>query len=313
MVIKKENLYRSAICFLFGAFVVLFVMIPVVFADTGDGFPEYMLTTINEGVISTIQTNLTSGGFFDLMVGADGQGTSSVVTTMMNLIYPIALAVLIITCSVKYYENIERGGDPKETFYKSLVSVCLIGVLALNVDGILGLAARGGILILDMAADAVAASAASDVSVSVAMSDIAGADSGGIIWWIKSVMILIIPWILTLIMQVVAQFIGFSLLIELGVRRAFSPVIVAEIYGEGMRSPGVRYLKRYLATFIKIAICLIVCGLGLELMGVALNEMSSSGSLLAALQYVFRVIAINFTVLGVMAKTGEYANDIVGA
>ena len=103
-------------------------------------------------------------------------------------------------------------------------------------------------------------------------------------------------------------------MIELGVRKAFAPFAIIDIYSEGMRSPGMRYLKRYLATFLKIAVCLLVCYLGIELMGISAEDnIASFDSLGDCLQYIFRIIAINFTVLGVMAKAGEYANDVVGA
>lgn len=314
MKLKKKQVYAFSAAALFILFISI-VFLPTAYAAGAiSDFPKYMLDTVNNGVINTIKENLTLQGndFFSNMVPVDGAAPkSAAINAMMNATYAVSMFIVIIISFVKYFEELERGADPKEAIYKALARIFMIGVFVFNLGSILQKVAEIGEwliqTILDVASDPNNTSA-------LTLEQITGKDSGGALWWMESVMILIIPWVLSLIMQVVAQFIAFSLLIELGIRIAFAPFAVVDIYSEGMRSPGMRYLKRYLATFIKIAICLLVCYLGNDLIKISAEQnIANFDSLSDCLQYVFRVIAINFTVLGVMAKTGEYANDVVGA
>ncbi len=317
MTITKKNLRTYAYIFLSVLFVAIFFMVPSASASVGDkiaDFPGAMLETINTGVINVIRTQLTEGPFYDLIVGTDGNGTSTMIKTFMNAIYPIAFTMVFISCAYKYSKKLETGADPQEAFFQTLIQVCLICVAALNVSSILALVARGGTTIIAMALDAVGTATTPTGDV-ITLDMITS--STGVLGWVQGVMTLLIPWIITLLMTIFAKFLSYSLLIELGVRRALSPIFIAQMTdGEGLRSPGVRSLKRYLATFVKIAICLIVCGLGQELLAVVLTELQSvtnwKDSLSGILNYMFSVIAINFTILGVLPKTGEYANDFIG-
>lgn len=312
MVISKKQLYSIAAFCLIILFFGLFI-IPTAFAGAISDFPKYMLDTVNNGVIDTIKHNLTSNGgsnkFYNLMVSNDAAVRSAAIGAMMNATYAVSMLMVLIITFTKYFQQLEKGADPKESLYKAVASVCLIGIFVVNIDIFLGYVVQLGEWFIEQ----ITSLSNTHPITAVTLEQITGKSSGGALWWMESVMILIIPWILSLLMCVVAQFIAFSILIELGVRKAFAPFAIVDIYSEGMRSPGVRYLKRYLATFLKIAICLIVCYFGVELMGISAEEnIANFDSLGDCLQYIFRVIAINFTVLGVMAKAGEYANDVVG-
>lgn len=312
MVISKKQLYRISSLTIVFLFVTL-VFIPSAFAGAISDFPQYMLNTVNNGVIDTIRTNLTSNGgqneFYNLMVSSDAAVRSAAIGTMMNATYAASMFLVLIISFTRYFQQLDKGADPKESLYKTLSSVFMIGIIVVNIDIFLGYVVQlGEWFIAQLTTNVIPPGNA------ITLEKITGKSSGGALWWMESVMILIIPWILSLLMSVVAQFIAFSILIELGIRKAFAPFAIVDIYSEGMRSPGMRYLKRYLATFLKIAVCLLVCYLGVELMEIsAKNNIVNFDSLGDCLQYIFRIIAINFTVLGVMAKAGEYANDVVGA
>lgn len=313
MVISKKQLYRIVSLIIIFLFVTMILM-PSVFAGAISDFPQYMLNTINNGVIDTIKTNLTSNGgqnkFYNLMVSNDAAVRSAAIGAMMNATYVVSMFIVLIISLTRYFQQLDKGADPKESMYKTLSSVFMVGIIVVNIDVFLGYVVQLGEWFIEQMTNL----SNSATATAITLEQITGKSSGGALWWMESVMILIIPWILSLLMCVVAQFIAFSILIELGVRKAFAPFAIIDIYSEGMRSPGMRYLKRYLATFLKIAVCLLVCYLGIELMGISAEDnIASFDSLGDCLQYIFRIIAINFTVLGVMAKAGEYANDVVGA
>ena len=53
----------------------------------------------------------------------------------------------------------------------------------------------------------------------------------------------------------------YGLLFELIIRRIFTPIAITGIAVEGIRSPGVRYLKRYFAMYIRLAMYVVIISL----------------------------------------------------
>lgn len=319
--VKKLKMYSAMLIIIVG---IAIFLIPAAFAAGSIAdFPQYMLDTVNTGVLKTIKENLTSNGgqnkFYTLMVSQSGSGGSKTIAGIMTATYAVSMLMVLIISFTRYFQQLDKGADPKESLYKTLSSVFMIGIIVVNIDAFLGYAVQLGEWFINAALDAVAAGAnigANDYAIvsQATLVDLTGKSAGGALWWMESVLILIIPWILSLLMQVVAQMLAWTILIELGVRKAFAPFAIVDIYGEGMRSPGVRYLKKYIATFLKVAIALVICQFGVELMQIsAQNNLANFNSLGDVLKYIFQIVAINFTVLGAIMGTGSYADDIVGA
>jgi len=316
MLITKKQIDKfTKIALLFAFCFTLFLPVGRAEEDKTENFPQVMIDEINNGAIRTIRNNLTSNnGNNALYEFIMADNPDSVVSKFANLTKGVCGFVIVIIAVSKYFQELDKGHDPEEGIYKMLTEIFLVGFCMVNIDWLLQKVVELGEWLIG-AAEQITGSP--DKTGVLTLEMISGKDSGFILWWVQCVFILLIPWILTMLLQIVAQFTAFSLLIELGIRKAFAPGAVCDIYSEGLRSPGVRYLKRFLATFIKIAICLLVCSLGQVLMGAAGFDNIGDGDPAAyalnnVLQYIFRIIAINFTVIGVMNKTGEYANDIVG-
>lgn len=321
MVIKKRNLYQGTVSFLLILFLGIFI-IPSANAGSISDFPQYMLDTVNKGVAKTIQDSLsptktdgTSNDFYKLMVGKwDSSsntlsGISKGISVVMTATMSVAMLSVLIITMVRLFQELDKGADVKESVYKSFVTMFLTGFVVLNLGDFLAVIVNIGEWLIG-----VLTSLATDTSdIGITLKDLTGKDKGGIIWWIQSFAILIIPWLFSLIMTVVAKFMSFSILIELGIRKAFAPFAVVDIYSEGMRSPGVRYLKRYLASFLKIVIALLVSFICTELMKTTMtNNLVDNTSIGSILNYIFETFAINLTILGIITKSGEFTNDIVG-
>ena len=313
MVITKKQIKQTTLLALLFAFC-LTVMMPVGHAaDKTDSVPQMMVDFVNSGVIDVIKDNLTSNNGTNPLynyVMNPGKDATNIISRFANATKIICGFIIVIIAVVKYFQELDKGHDPIEEIYKIMSEICIVGILIANANVILDYTVQLGEWFIDVA---LSLDTTVPNSARITLEMISGEKDGGIVWWIQCFLILAIPWILTVLMQIVAQFTAFSIIIELGIRKAFAHIAICDIYSEGFRSPGVRYLKRFLATFIKIVICLLVCYLGQILIGASANDnFGHNPSLLDILQYVFRVIAINFTVIGVMNKTGEYANDIVG-
>ena len=101
--------------------------------------------------------------------------------------------------------------------------------------------------------------------------------------------------------------VAFSIILELGVRRIFFPLAIVDVYGEGMRSSGMRYMKKYLACWVRMALCIAVAYLG----NLLITTVNSVGGVAAADTFLNQ-IAIGYTTIAVMLKGQDVANDIVG-
>lgn len=325
MVITKNALKKCRNIIILIAFCVIMAIPSGEASATAiDQWPQMMLDHINSGVILVIRDNLTPNDgnnyLYTFVLGtghmnADGSYTAaspSVVTNFANAVKVFCGFAVIIITVMKYFQMLEKEHDPQESLYKMASELFIVAAIIMNIDLILQAIVELGLWIVNVAISL--GDLDGEIKGVITLEMLSGASSGNLLWWLQCVTTLFVPWIMTSLLQIVAQFTAFSLLIELGIRKAFAPIACCDIYSEGLRSPGVRYLKRFLATFIKIAICILVCYIGQTLIGASLvdniNEYQALN--MDIFQYLFRVIAINFTVIGVMNKTGEYANDIVG-
>lgn len=299
---------------LISTFVFIF-FIPSVLAANDNEFQLSMAKQILSGVFGIIQGTLTGTGnyasFYKYMTGV-GTGFDTAFATAYVAIKVFGAMWAIGIAMSHVFACIERGQDGIEATFKVLTELCIVCIFLMNLDALMAWIVQFGNFIIGLVSGLVPVN--NDAALTTMAEDfltkLTGQSTGGIIWGIKSILYMIIPWICSLLLEIAAKFLVLQILIEIGVRRAFAPLAVADIYQEGLRSPGVRYLKRYACTFLKMAICLLVCFLGTELM--SLTNPNAMSGVSGCLEYVFEVVAIQFTCIGVMFKSGEYANDIMG-
>lgn len=312
MVLSKKKINMiTTFCLAFLFFGIL--VIPTAHAALSD-FPGYMLDTIKAGASDTVKENLSpDNAFYKFMI--HGETSFSEVKTGLNAIMTGLGSIGVIMAIISLVKNIkshtERGMDPSEIMFKCLAEFLFMIFVIVNISKFLSFATDIGESAIELISNNLQPTDDTKLSV-LQLKDMTGRDDGGTIWWIQSVVILIIPYLFSLGLSVAANFTTFSILLELGVRRIFAPCIVVSLFDDGMRGPGMRYLKKYVATFIKIGVCLIVCALGSVLLEIAMENVAQPSGLNECLKYILFVVTINFTVLGFMNKGGEFANDIMG-
>lgn len=312
MIISKKNVQVFTACLLFFLFVGIFAIPAAHAGGTFSDFPKYMLDTINSGVTDSIKSNLSKdSSFYKLMVYDDGG--SQTIKIIMGVIYGFAFIRILIMTGVKTAGMLEKGMDFSEVALKVLSSFFLMLFISVNIKSILELVVSAGEVVIDAVS---AINSDSEGTNPLTLEMLTGHSSGGLAWWVQSTMILIIPYLFSLAMSVAANFMAFSILLELGIRKIFASYQVMDVVEEGLRSPGVRYLKKYLAAFLKIAIALIVCLLTNDLIISAVQDLLQNAGLFDTLggcfAYIFQIITINFTMIAFIGKGGEYANDALG-
>lgn len=296
--------------------------------DAIASFPYAMAVQITTGVTDIIVDTFTPSGtgagaaMYQTVIG-DGLLDEPGIREFMTGLGVIGFAIAIGIAVVHYYDATIKGADAVEQALKMMVEIAIVAIIMLQLNHLVKLLTDAGGVIVEnlnpVKEDSDAEQSGLNLLKSIGVigeSNTDGKVSGGLKWF-KALGMLIIPYILSLLLEVAAYFAAFSLILEIGIRRLFMPFAIADIYGEGMRSPGMRYLKKYFAVFIKIAICLSVAVLTSILQRIPIDLVSQAdgikNTLVQTLSMLMATISLNFTSIGVMFKGGEYANDIVGA
>ena len=68
----------------------------------------------------------------------------------------------------------------------------------------------------------------------------------------------IIPWLFSMIGEVILQIVLISRILELVVMVTFAPLSISDIYREGTASPGVQYMKRVLALSLQVIVIILI-------------------------------------------------------
>lgn len=242
------------------------------------------------------------------VVVADSFTTSSI-AIIYNGIKVIGAMMVIILALSRMLTNIEREEDKLQCIFRALLEIGIGGIIITNLGELMSGIMVLGESVMDNAASLLPTDSATSVDAAKQLlRTMTGKDHGSFAWEIYAFAMLAFPWICSLLLSVAAQFLMYQLFFEIGLRRAFAPIAIADVYHEGLRSPGVRYFKRFFAVFIKIAACYLTAFLCQSLTAASGSYADTSG----AIKYIFEIIAINFTCIGVMMKAGEIANDVVG-
>ncbi|MCM1236472.1 MAG: hypothetical protein NC489_40855 [Ruminococcus flavefaciens] len=99
----------------------------------------------------------------------------------------------------------------------------------------------------------------------------------------------------------------YAVAINIGVRFVFTPLAVADLFSERFRSTGFRWLKTLAAASLQGVIVYAIV-----IVGTQLREILESGALIPGFSPVTSCI-VNLTMIGMFAKSGGMANDIVGS
>lgn len=299
---QKKNINVISIIATIMCAITIFI-IPTAFADDSE-FIASMEKQITSSVYETLNECL-SGTFYQTMIGEE---TYTAITTFNTSIRIFAAFWVIIIALGRLFTSIDKGQDPKECIFRCLIEIGANGFIITNLDAIINAIMGLGTIAIGYASQENNGPTIAATGTSLAEL-ITGKPDGGFAWFMKAFATLLIPWLFSWIIVIMAKLIIFKLLFELGIRRACAPLAVADIYDEGLRSPGMRYFKKFFGVFLKIAVCFLVCSLSTNMTVDAASVVDESG----AFKYMFDIVAVNLTCIGVMSTAQEITNDVIGA
>lgn len=130
----------------------------------------------------------------------------------------------------------------------------------------------------------------------------------GVFLCIGFVLQLILPFVVIWVCSLVTTLVVWSRAIEIGVRGALAPLGMADLFTEGTKGAGFRYLKKYLAVLLQGAIIMLIL-----FCYQAINAGLTSGAAsMEPIKVAFSQCTVSLTVMSMLLKTQNLANDLVG-
>lgn len=295
--LSKQNL-KMAMFFILAVTFSLFAASQFAFADFED-FAHTEFDTITKGV-GDVANEIFTHDYYSKITE-----NGSILATIVKSFKIFGAAFALGLGLIKMITEIQKAQDPTDCVLRYFFELCIAILVVLNIDKIIEVIDSLGALIIKQ----IGTAQVNATTTSKSVDDIRDAMGYSDSWWgwLSFAIALIIPYAFAWIEGIAARVISYSIIIELGIRRAFIPFAVGDIGIEGLRSHGFRYLKKYLGVYLQEAIVIATC-IVLSTLSKAVLEIDANG-----IDLILNLLGVNLAGLMVMFKATSWANDIVGA
>ncbi len=318
MTIEKRKFLINIRCYLFLAvsFLIVFIF-PMAFAADSNETEMAMLDQIMKGPLNMILETIIKGEgqFGTLWQTATGDIPAGTLSTAYQGMKVIGAIYVLIVCTSNAFKAIESEANPTEAISKAAVEFFVTALIVINATEIVDVISQLGTAAVEYFGETTVDDIIfeNDVKTKIlaTLDGPKGKSSGGFFWSLGIRTQLLLPWGLSFLVSIGGKFVIIQLALEIFIRKFFTPIAIGDIYKEGLRSPGVRWLKRILGAYLKAAVCVSV---SLIIGSYVTNSLSQNvDSVGNIMETLIGIIAVNLTSIAVMMKAGEYTNDIIGA
>jgi hypothetical protein len=253
-----------------------------------------------------------SGDYWTNLYGEANAANAVVLDNAASVVELLGFAWMIVIAMGHLFSNLEKGMEAQEAVYRVLIEICIAGAFILNFDKFISLVIQIGQSLVS--AFSLNNQVDTDDILDAYMQDMTGKAGDGmldnldIFWWIKAFGALVFPYIITMVTKVCAFGVMIETALELFVRRFLAPLALADIFQEGLRSPGMRFIKKIFGLFVKLAAVLVIASL-ISVLTIAMGTDISGHST----TYTVQLLAVNSFAVIAMLKCGAIADDVVGA
>ena len=299
-----------------------------------NNFKEFVAGELDDGMFSSIDSMFGNGStsskatvnkFFS-EVKTDVENTSFI-RTVAQAIKGMAMFLVVMFSFIALFKELQRGDGGLDMWAKCFVIVA-IGLLAvLNWELIVNALEAIGQFISQRVMQAITRTGTGggvgtwldtylgfgdqDVK-ELGLLDIGGLMSN-VLLYIKTFFKYIalgLVWLLFEIPLMMARVVLLTILVEIVIRKMFFPLALAAIAGEGMRSPGVNYMKKFVALYIRVAMCYAIAAIGTVIAG-AISAAQVDGIAQGILQFACLFVAY-ITCTKLYSSTSTIANQVIG-
>lgn len=255
--------------------------------------------TINTGIGKSINTVFSQNSdIYEALIT-----NNAIISPVYNVLAGFAAAIAVLFIYINVIQEVIHGQDKVESFIRGLIKGIIVVILVLFLPRILTELENLGNGLYDALTGAMSETLTDDPDIGFKASVFS--EKKGLGGFLARVVGTFFPWMLAELSIIVAQVLAYSILIELTIRKMFSPLAVANISIEGFRGPGLRWFKRYIALYIRMIIIYALSYVNTVMLTVIVQQLSG-------VKAAFGVIVVNFTIVSMMIKSSELANEIMG-
>lgn len=180
---------------------------------------------------------------------------SSLVLTMKSL----AVGITLLLYFVDLFGKVTEKNFSIEQFFKATLRCVTAYMFIMNSDVIVG-------YLMDAGAAMSEGIASTDIGYDFFSSDhterktmlINGIEKFGIKDRLSYVILALIPWMISMLGEIILQIVLISRILEIGVMTVFAPIAISDIYREGTASTGVQYMKKMFALGMQVAVIILI-------------------------------------------------------
>lgn len=236
------------------------------------------------------------------------EAISAAASSFSDVMKPIASVLICIYFIIELMEKITNDNFNTDQFIKLLIKLVFSIVVVDNASAIAENISKFGTAFIS------AISSADLTSKPFTVTEVNGL---GIIDLIAMIVVMVIPFFVSLVIRLAAWFMIFSYIIEIQVRSALAPLGFADLISGGSNSNGFKYLKKLIALALQGGIMLIIMTCSAQLIGTSLLDDGATlefelANLIPTIGNIFKIMAVQVAMLGLMGSAKTIANDVIG-
>ncbi len=288
--------------------------------EENNEYPKMMLKMMAQTASYSIAEMRETGNEFTLLVlfaestNAGIYNEDASFKKTYNIFCIIASFWCIAVAMGNYFKNIQQGREPLDAAFQIVVEIGIVGILILNMPDILKIIVNLGLEIFTAAVgiNKPPLDALTDEQCETILEAMTGAKTGHFFWNCQAVIQLILPFVISFVTQVVAGVMYLSICLEIFLTRFFVPFAITDIYQEGLRSPGFRYLKKFFGRYLRLATIFIILKVSDVLFKNNVSVYFQGGTAIKIMMNIAIAVATQVAVIMIMSKANEIINDSLG-
>lgn len=180
---------------------------------------------------------------------------SNLVLTIKSL----AVGITLILYFIDLFGKVTEKNFSIEQFFKATLRCVTAYMFIMNSDAIVGYLMDAGTALSEGITN-------TDVGYNFFSTDhperktmlINGIEKFGMKDKLSYIVLALIPWLISMIGEIILQIVLISRILEIGVMTVFAPIAISDVYREGTSSTGVQYMKKMLALGMQVAVIIII-------------------------------------------------------
>lgn len=248
--------------------------------------------------------------------------TFGILNTLYELVLPAGLMMMVVYYLSSLSEESVSGRDfSLEKFLFGLLKVILAMIIVSNGTKVIDFAISFGNSFVDLIWSGFGLGIANPGTATTAITEntdlIEAIDEMGVMGQIVVILPALIIWLLRIVANSLLKLQAYTRLFELIFRVVIFPLGVADLISDGMRSSGVRYVKKLLAAFVNGSVMLLaVLVMGTVSLDIIVGNVSGSTNIgadvIGFIASMFDGLLIPFAAVGAMGLAKTVVNDAFG-